>query len=141
MGTRIGSPSRGSAAKFLEQTTCRNTEDLKSQHILCNKMLRSILRQSPKGLLATLPCHDARSAAATSTKVPPKCTEPACPHAAAAQGIGPASNKQNPSASSVELGWQTRPHCPSLFLVISDHYRYQGVWRFAIGRLAHLQFG
>ena len=27
------------------------------------------------------------------------------------------------------------------FLVISDHYRYQGVWRFAIDRLAHLQFG
>jgi Transposase DDE domain group 1 len=28
-----------------------------------------------------------------------------------------------------------------VFLVISDHYRYQAVWRFAIGRLAHLQFG
>ncbi len=28
-----------------------------------------------------------------------------------------------------------------VFLVISDHYRYQGVWRFAIDRLAHLQFG
>jgi hypothetical protein len=27
------------------------------------------------------------------------------------------------------------------FLMISDHYRYQAVWRFAIGRLAHLQFG
>jgi Transposase DDE domain group 1 len=27
------------------------------------------------------------------------------------------------------------------FLMISDHYRYQGVWRFAIDRLAHLQFG
>lgn len=27
------------------------------------------------------------------------------------------------------------------FLVISDHYRYQAVWRFAIGRLVHLQFG
>jgi Transposase DDE domain group 1 len=27
------------------------------------------------------------------------------------------------------------------FLVISDHYRYQAVWRFAIGRLTHLQFG
>jgi Transposase DDE domain group 1 len=27
------------------------------------------------------------------------------------------------------------------FLMISDHYRYQTVWRFAIGRLAHLQFG
>src|SRR5262245_3049058 len=28
-----------------------------------------------------------------------------------------------------------------VLLVISDHYRYQAVWRFAIGRLAHLQFG
>jgi Transposase DDE domain group 1 len=28
-----------------------------------------------------------------------------------------------------------------LFLVISDSYRYQGVWCFAIQRLAHLQFG
>jgi hypothetical protein len=28
-----------------------------------------------------------------------------------------------------------------LFLMISDRYRYQSVWRFAIGRLAHLQFG
>jgi hypothetical protein len=27
------------------------------------------------------------------------------------------------------------------FLVISDHYRYQAVWRCAIGRLIHLQFG
>jgi hypothetical protein len=27
------------------------------------------------------------------------------------------------------------------FLMISDQYRYQAVWRFAIGRLAHLQFG
>ena len=27
------------------------------------------------------------------------------------------------------------------FLVISDHYRYQSVWRFAMERLAHLQFG
>jgi hypothetical protein len=27
------------------------------------------------------------------------------------------------------------------FLMISDQYRYQTVWRFAIGRLAHLQFG
>jgi Transposase DDE domain group 1 len=27
------------------------------------------------------------------------------------------------------------------FLMLSDHYRYQAVWRFAIGRLAHLQFG
>ena len=27
------------------------------------------------------------------------------------------------------------------FLMLSDRYRYQGVWRFAIGRLAHLQFG
>ena len=27
------------------------------------------------------------------------------------------------------------------FLMISDHYRYQAVWRFAIGRLAHLSFG
>jgi hypothetical protein len=27
------------------------------------------------------------------------------------------------------------------FLVISDHYRYQAVWHFAIGRLIHLQFG
>jgi hypothetical protein len=27
------------------------------------------------------------------------------------------------------------------FLMISDRYRYQAVWRFAIGRLAHLQFG
>jgi hypothetical protein len=27
------------------------------------------------------------------------------------------------------------------FLMISAHYRYQTVWRFAIGRLAHLQFG
>ena len=27
------------------------------------------------------------------------------------------------------------------FLMISDQYRYQGVWRFAIARLAHLQFG
>jgi hypothetical protein len=27
------------------------------------------------------------------------------------------------------------------FLVISDHYRYQAVWRFAMSRLAHLQFG
>jgi Transposase DDE domain group 1 len=27
------------------------------------------------------------------------------------------------------------------FLMLSDHYRYQPVWRFAIGRLAHLQFG
>ena len=27
------------------------------------------------------------------------------------------------------------------FLMISDHYRYQAVWRFAIDRLAHLQFG
>lgn len=28
-----------------------------------------------------------------------------------------------------------------VFLVISDCYRYQGVWRFAMQRLAHLQFG
>ncbi len=28
-----------------------------------------------------------------------------------------------------------------LLLIISDHYRYQAAWRFAIGRLAHLQFG
>ena len=28
-----------------------------------------------------------------------------------------------------------------VFLVISDHYRYQEVWRFAIRRLLHLQFG
>jgi Transposase DDE domain group 1 len=28
-----------------------------------------------------------------------------------------------------------------VFLVVSDHYRYQAVWRFAIGRLTHLQFG
>jgi DDE family transposase len=27
------------------------------------------------------------------------------------------------------------------FLMISDQYRYQTVWRFAIGQLAHLQFG
>ena len=27
------------------------------------------------------------------------------------------------------------------FLMISDQYRYQAVWRFAIARLAHLQFG
>jgi hypothetical protein len=27
------------------------------------------------------------------------------------------------------------------FLMISDQYRYQTVWRFAIGRLLHLQFG
>jgi hypothetical protein len=27
------------------------------------------------------------------------------------------------------------------FLMISDHYRYQEVWRFAIRRLVHLQFG
>jgi hypothetical protein len=27
------------------------------------------------------------------------------------------------------------------FLIISDQYRYQAVWRSAIGRLAHLQFG
>jgi hypothetical protein len=27
------------------------------------------------------------------------------------------------------------------FLMLSDRYRYQAVWRFAIGRLAHLQFG
>jgi hypothetical protein len=27
------------------------------------------------------------------------------------------------------------------FLMISDHYRYQVVWRFAIGQLTHLQFG
>jgi hypothetical protein len=27
------------------------------------------------------------------------------------------------------------------FLVISDRYRYQSVWQFAFGRLAHLQFG
>lgn len=27
------------------------------------------------------------------------------------------------------------------FLMISDQYRYQGVWRFAIDRLVHLQFG
>jgi hypothetical protein len=27
------------------------------------------------------------------------------------------------------------------FLILSDRYRYQAVWRFAIGRLAHLQFG
>jgi Transposase DDE domain group 1 len=26
------------------------------------------------------------------------------------------------------------------FLVISDRYRYQSVWQFALGRLAHLQF-
>ena len=29
----------------------------------------------------------------------------------------------------------------SCFLMISDQYRYQAVWRFAIDRLAHLQFG
>jgi hypothetical protein len=28
-----------------------------------------------------------------------------------------------------------------LFLIISDHYRYQAVWHFAMGRLVHLQFG
>jgi hypothetical protein len=28
-----------------------------------------------------------------------------------------------------------------VFLVLSNHYRYQAVWRFAIGRLNHLQFG
>jgi hypothetical protein len=28
-----------------------------------------------------------------------------------------------------------------VFLIISDHYRYQAVWRFAIGRLPLLQFG
>jgi hypothetical protein len=27
------------------------------------------------------------------------------------------------------------------FLMLSDRYRYQAVWRFAIGRLTHLQFG
>jgi hypothetical protein len=27
------------------------------------------------------------------------------------------------------------------FLVISDHYRYQGVWRCAIARLAHFNSG
>jgi len=27
------------------------------------------------------------------------------------------------------------------FLMLSDQYRYQTVWRFAIARLAHLQFG
>src|SRR4029453_13095658 len=27
------------------------------------------------------------------------------------------------------------------FLMISDHYRYQEVWRFAMSRLIHLQFG
>jgi hypothetical protein len=27
------------------------------------------------------------------------------------------------------------------FLMLSDRYRYQAVWRLAIGRLAHLQFG
>jgi hypothetical protein len=26
-------------------------------------------------------------------------------------------------------------------LMISDHYRYQAVWHFAIGRLTHVQFG
>ncbi len=28
-----------------------------------------------------------------------------------------------------------------VFLVISDGYRYQGIWRFALQRLTHLQFG
>ena len=28
-----------------------------------------------------------------------------------------------------------------VFLVVSDSYRYQAVWRFALTRLAHLQFG
>jgi hypothetical protein len=28
-----------------------------------------------------------------------------------------------------------------VFLCLSDQYRYQGVWGFAINRLAHLQFG
>ena len=28
-----------------------------------------------------------------------------------------------------------------IFLCLSDQYRYQGAWRFAIGRLAHLRFG
>ena len=27
------------------------------------------------------------------------------------------------------------------FLMLSERYRYQAVWRFAINRLAHLQFG
>ena len=27
------------------------------------------------------------------------------------------------------------------FLMLSDRYRYQALWRFAIGQLAHLQFG
>jgi hypothetical protein len=27
------------------------------------------------------------------------------------------------------------------FLMLSDQYRYQAVWRFAIDRPAHLQFG
>jgi hypothetical protein len=26
------------------------------------------------------------------------------------------------------------------FLVLSDRYRYQAVWQFALDRLAHLQF-
>jgi hypothetical protein len=32
----------GSVAKFLEHTTCRNTEELKLQHTVYNKMLRPI---------------------------------------------------------------------------------------------------
>jgi hypothetical protein len=28
-----------------------------------------------------------------------------------------------------------------VFLIVSDYYRYQGAWQFAITRLAHLQFG
>jgi Transposase DDE domain group 1 len=33
------------------------------------------------------------------------------------------------------------PTARRVFLCLSDQYRYQGVWRFAINRLAHLQFG
>ncbi len=41
----------------------------------------------------------------------------------------------------LNLAGKLVPTAHRLLLSISDHYRYQAAWRFAIGRLAHLQFG
>jgi hypothetical protein len=41
----------------------------------------------------------------------------------------------------LNLAGKIVPTARRCFLMISDHYRYQAVWRFAIGRLAHVQFG
>jgi len=41
----------------------------------------------------------------------------------------------------LNLAGKIIPTARRFFMVLSDSYRYQGVWRFAMQQLTHLQFG